>query len=587
MRMGRRLVPLVYLGIGLLGIGAFFDAGTLHGKYEIRSVGIRFVAKDELVFLLWYGLWGGLAAFGFGAALFGWLGGKVLKLFERVTAHPRELVAFISLFTFLSALLFRHAVLINEPIADDELVYQLTARNLALGRFTSTPPIDADFLRNQFVVVDEQRWHGKYPIGHSLLLAPFELFGRVDLLGPLLASGSVVLTFALGRRLIGTRCATVAVLMLACSPHFIWTHATLMSQVTSTFLALASVYASVRHGESRKRRWLAAMGGCLGFGILVRPMPSALIALVVLIDKLARTRSDERPFVRALREAGTWGPVFAVFIAVMLLANYAQSGSPWTSGYAEVHETYGMFQNINGELTNSVGAALVRENVWLFGWPWSLLLMPFARVSRERWLFWGVIGTGVAYRILVPKTVVATTGPIYMSELVPWLCLGSADGARTLVEMLGRLGYSDARKRVACGVIGAFITALLAFYPVQLRAIRRGSTARCAVRDDLIEAKAERALVFAEKLVFTGDFSTWAYYPPNPWPDLRDDVLFLRVPDGQRGLERAWMLWRERFADRPAFTFVPGGGGGGMLRPLDPNVVPTIGPPPRARRGAH
>jgi hypothetical protein len=193
-------------------------------------------------------------------------------------------------------------------------------------------------------------------------------------------------------------------------------------------------------------------------------------------------------------------------------------------------------------------------------------LLPFARVRGAR-LFWSVVATALAYRLLVPKTVVATTGPIYVTEAVPWLCLAVADGAANVAGWLARLRDARAKERVTALVLGAYCTAFLAFYPVEIRSIYRGARARQRMRDELHDAHATRALVFGDALVAQDEYATWAYFTPNPWPDLRDDVLYLRIPRGPDGLRRAIALWRTRFADRPAFEFTPSVGGG-LLRPL-------------------
>jgi Dolichyl-phosphate-mannose-protein mannosyltransferase len=538
--------------LAVLALYAFFDAALLHGGYRHMREGIRFVPMAELVFLFWYLVWGGLAMGALAAGAYLLAGRSLLGLFERVRQRSAETLVLLALPMFVGILALRSYVLAGEPVADDELVYELTARNISLGKLTSVPPIDPDFLRNQFVLVDAQRWHGKYPVGHSLLLAPFELLGRVDLLAPLLALASLALTYALARRFVGARAAVVPPLLLALSPHFLLTHATLLSQTTSCMLVLLAVFASLRHAESGQARWLWLMGSALGFGLLTRPLPVALVALVVIAEKLATSRG------RLLRDAVSWGAPLALCTCAFLAVNFVQSGSPWSNGYKEFHNgVFGMFQNIQGELPNSLGGALVRENAWLFGWPCSLLFVPFARVERKRALLWGTIAAVYLYRALVPKTVVASTGPIYVTELLPWLCIASAAGMQRVLVLLHKLEVSEATSRLAALVLAGFVVSAVAFVPIELRELARGARARDEVKRALFDEGVSRALVFCDQLVAEGPAVSWAYYAPNPWPDLRDDVLYLRIPQGTDGPERALELWRTRFADRPAFVYRP------------------------------
>jgi hypothetical protein len=48
---------------------------------------------------------------------------------------------------------------------------------------------------------------------------------------------------------------------------------------------------------------------------------------------------------------------------------------------------------------------------------------------------------------------------------------------------------------------------------------------------------------------------TWAYYPPNPSPDLSDDLVFARIPKSPDAVRRAFELWQRRLPERRAFVF--------------------------------
>ena len=65
----------------------------------------------------------------------------------------------------------------------------------------------------------------------------------------------------------------------------------------------------------------------------------------------------------------------------------------------------------------SLGNTLLRQFFWLLGCPLLVLLALRARPRRATLLLWGMIASAYAYRLLVPKTVLATTGPIYVMEI--------------------------------------------------------------------------------------------------------------------------------------------------------------------------
>jgi hypothetical protein len=544
------------LAIGALGCAAFYDAATLHGRYELPAYGLSGMPLEELAFFAWYILWGGIAAVGFAVAAYQ-LVGQWLELRGKQLLDGRgRTVALLCFGVFTASLLFRTVVLDGQPITDDESAYELNARLLALGELTTVPPIDADFLRNQFVIVDQQRFHGKYPMGHSLVLLPFVVLGRVDLLGPLLAALAMGLSYVVAKRFVRENEAVLACALLAFSPHFVWTHGTLLSQTTSTACMLGAALFHLRFAETGRASDGLALGALLGFSVLVRPLPGALIVAVICSDGLLHTWRA-RSIRGVLRWTAWVGPGFLVFLFFLLYCNYVQSGSPLSSGYVEVHGSYGALKNESGQLTNAVGVALLRENAWLLGFPCSLLVLPFARLKSHGALFWSLISTTLMYRLLVPKTVVSTTGPIYLTEVVPWLCIATAVGLFEVRAFMRRIGIEHGGRIVTSSVAGAAAAAVVCFAPVALRAVYLAGNARSGLYDGLAAAGAERALVFSNVLVRPNDARTWAYYPPNPWPDLRDDVLFLRLPPGPGGPARAWSLWRMRFADRPAFTFDP------------------------------
>ena len=137
-----------------------------------------------------------------------------------------------------------------------------------------------------------------------------------------------------------------------------------------------------------------------------------------------------------------------------------------------------------------------------------------------------------------------------------------------VVALLRRLGDQLAPQRLAAVVAAAFIVALSVFPRVELPPIHAGARLRTQVKDILSTKHIERAVVFGGLMVNMDYAGTWAAYPPNPWPDLRDDLLYLRIPGTPDGFERAQALWRERFSDRPAFIWDPREGADGLV-PFD------------------
>ena len=90
---------------------------------------------------------------------------------------------------------------------------------------------------------------------------------------------------------------------------------------------------------------------------------------------------------------------------------------------------------------------------------------------------------------------------------------------------------------------------------MELRELSRSGRVWQTANELLERAKAGRALVFADRMVHLPNADSWAYFPPNPSPDLDDPTIFVRTPKGVDGSQRALEFWRRRFPDRSAWLF--------------------------------
>lgn len=541
-----------------LSIVAFHATGRLHGDYALSYTGVKNLPHMELVFWAWFGFHGVIAAvFGTLAWRATPLPGALARLADAQAGRGARWLPGAALVAFLVALVLRHGVLLGEPVTDDELAYRFVARTLLAGRLVNPPPIEADFLQNPFVIVTPDKWYAKYPIGHPALLALGEALRAPGLVVPLVSAASLLLTAAIGRRWFGARVGLTGTLLLLISPQFLFTAATDLSQPTTMLCLLAALWATLRLGDEARHSWAALAGLAAGAAILARPLPGGLFALVLGVEwlragwpgKTAGGRAELRLTHLLL---ALLGPILGV--AGVMFVNFAQTGDPFRSGYQEIHPVVVAPLTL-ADMATSFGGALMRQNFWLFGWPVSLLLLPGARPRSPAWLFWGVLAAEYSYRLLVPKTVVSTTGPVYVMEIVPLLALGTASGLAGLVRLLRGCGVSEPREWALSGLLSGIVVTLTLFLPTHVLGIRRGAAERRLVYAALDRAApGERVVVFAAWLVDQQAGETWAYSRPNPWPDLRDRILFLSWPKGPDALPRIQKLL-ERFPDRKAFAY--------------------------------
>jgi hypothetical protein len=570
-RRPRVPVALLFSVAFALSAKGFYDVGASYGHYRLPQLGVTAIPELELVFYAWYGLFGALAGLA-AACLFAELDldMRLRDVVSTLCSEPRRLVLALSLLSFAGSLAFRRLVLQGQPIADDEATYTFIARTLLAGRFTNPPPLDPDYFRNQFVVLNDHAWHGKYPIGHPLWLAIGEALHARDLMAPLAGALCVALTYGIGRRLFSERRALLGASLLCVSPHFEWTNATLLSQPTGCLALLLGSWSLLRAREQDSVRWASCAGAAFGFGVLVRPLPGVLFALVAAIAcALPALHADRALRLRCVWRCACFAAACTALAGCLLIVNYAQTGDAFTSGYHEYHGTVRVFANAHSEIANSLFGALLRENFWLYGVPFSLLPVLLARPRRECWIFWGCLAAELASRVISPKTVVSTTGPIYMAEAIPFLTLAAADGLARLGASAGRRWRSGPLTLMAAGLA----ISLAMFVPVAIEPAQRGGELRSLVYRALAASHAERALVFADALIYPQSGRSWAYYPDNPSPTLDDDILFVRIPQ-QDPAREVHEFWQRRFKDRRAFLFMWSPKGEPLFRELGRNESP-------------
>lgn len=570
--------PVVWAGVAIVAVWGFWATGQRHGNYALAVVGTDFVPASELAFQAWFFFWGLTAMYALCRFFLSTgLAAVLAKGLERGADRRVPLwITLAALSATMLSLSFHVGVTRALPLSDDEHVYRFVAQTLLEGRVVNPLPASPELFGNIFTVLNARGWFGKYPIGHPLLLALGESVGLRMLVVPLLAGANLALTYRLGRRMFDARTAMAGALLLVLSPHFIFTHGTQLSQPASCTCMLLAALAWLR-SQRGGTRYLVIAGLCAAMGILVRPMPGVLFAGVLVLAVIARARGSAGP-------VGTRGPVAgggpsadvgavlakalllgltsALGLALVYVVNRAQSGAGLASGYHLTGTEQGVapklfFAGAPGAWASSLGGGVWRQMFWFLGFPLSALPVVLARPLRGRGLFWGFLLALLAYRVAVPKTFMSVTGPIYLTEGLPLLALGTVDGLRRLAK---RLPVNVSPAALVVAVVGAgLVVAGGMFLPVQLRALRTATELRGRVYTELAKAGATRALVFADHLVTTDTRRAWAYFPPSPSPDLSDDTVFLRIPPGDHGGagRAARAYWQAHMPDRRAFLFVP------------------------------
>jgi 4-amino-4-deoxy-L-arabinose transferase-like glycosyltransferase len=136
-----------------------------------------------------------------------------------------------------------------------------------------------------------------YPIGYPALLAGlFWLAHRVPFVDPdlmlvagafhaVVSAATVLLTFVVGRRLLGPRAGLVAAALMAVFPNLVYQVTSLQLETTFVFFTMAALAVIVDHDWSSGppgRNRLLAFGALLAVSALIRPFSASLLVGLLL-----------------------------------------------------------------------------------------------------------------------------------------------------------------------------------------------------------------------------------------------------------------------------------------------------------------
>jgi hypothetical protein len=443
-----------------------------------------------------------------------------------------------SLIVLVLVAIVRFVVLQSAPVTDDENVYEFQARILASGRLylDSVSPEIRPFFDNQYVV-NSGKWHATYFMGHPSLLA---LAGRVGLgewLGPIEAAITVLLACGIARRVFGCRTALLTGALLVVSPFFVTLSASHLSEPSSILMLSLFVYAVVRlESAPGSAVWWALAAASLSYAALIRPQAAVTFSIPFIVMLAIRWWRDQlRP--------GVFGPVVAGFMilvgaAVFLGINYTLTGNMLRTGYHAYLDQGHRWDAPFGPTHSirEISRALREVNFWLFGWPVSLVFVPFFERRRLAWTLAAaslalVVGYGVA---AVPSVVVL--GPVYYGEAIVPLAILTASGIERVVSRVrDRVeGRTELARWLLAWPLVATVGAFLTFVPAHLASLAMMASITRGPYDLVTEQHLDSALIFVQNLRTRAAPGTWTFFRRNPKPDLSDGALFVRDLGAER-----------------------------------------------------
>jgi hypothetical protein len=169
----------------------------------------------------------------------------------RRSVYP-TILAIVACTATLLARWMRSRCLGDIPHVQDEFVYLLQAKTLAIGRL-AMPPLSPAGPFGMWFLEDRGRRFGIFPPGWPALLAPAEVLRITDWLNPLLHGVTVLVLARASRKMLGAKGALCAAAFYAFSPQTLLLASSLMSHT------------------------VIALGGAALLSVLARPSPSSRV----------------------------------------------------------------------------------------------------------------------------------------------------------------------------------------------------------------------------------------------------------------------------------------------------------------------
>jgi 4-amino-4-deoxy-L-arabinose transferase-like glycosyltransferase len=532
----------------------------------------------------------------------------------------------LAVFGFIITLFLNYSYGSHMPHVPDEVAYIFQAKLMATAHMTAPLPTVQeafDFFYPPFFIPIDGRWAGIYPFGHPLILSLGVKVGAVWLIPPLVGGFSVLLTYAIGRKVYNARVGLLAAFLLVASPFYLMTASNLMSHNTAAFFLLCSL-ACIVFAE-RRPVLLGVLGG-ISFGLFFNTQQLPAVALVGPVGLLLA--SDLIPPERRAHGQKVFTGFLAgglLMLGAYFLFNQATTGDPTVS---VLSKTAGEVVGFGGDKNSSAVGIQNQQTLMAFlvlilnGWPLSIglafVLMPFLLATRRRWdwflLMAIVCALGVYVLVQVSRIM---HGPRYWYPATPLLMLLTARGAERAGEVLsdlaGRARQFIVKKQQAPQWVGAlivytFVIALAgtagfnwvmdrntawsdSFVPANARDLKGFNGIDNRLIKLIDDANLHNALVLVQ-----GDCSEWQCYGGLFWLNnttLDGDIVYARdVPERRGDLFRAYPDRRVYFAryNIPTYLSIYGSD-----RPLVPAAVdsaplardipvptPTVSPTPEA-----
>lgn len=322
---------------------------------------------------------------------------KIGSLFDeskdKPQSHRLDRFAWLAaLWVVLLAAILSYFVYERHPHVPDETQYLFQAHYMAAGQLTVEAPPVPEAFSMYMIPAQESHWYGIFPPAFPAMLAIGTKLNAGWLVNPLLAGLCVLLSYLFFQEIYSRRFARIAVLLLCCSPWFVFMAMSFMSHIFTLACALGAAVLLQRALRNGQTMFVFASGVAIGVLSLTRPLDGAIVAVllgvwtlfkfqgwtakfknaVVLIVGTIMTASLVLPYNKAVTGDALLSPMDAFYTkyfwsGVMSLGFGANRGFHWELDAFPGHSP----------LEAVVNAALnfFQLNTELFGWATGSLLL--------------------------------------------------------------------------------------------------------------------------------------------------------------------------------------------------------------------
>lgn len=450
----------------------------------------------------------------------------------------KHLVVMLSAIALIVLVLTVNLVLQSTEVTDDELAMDLQAKIFLKGKLYISPPVPDSF--NNVFILRADKFTGQYEFGHPLILALGFALGSPYVLTILFAVLQILLVYRISLLLYrDKRLAALGSILVVLSPFFFLTGSTRLSHTTAAFFLYLFIYLFLKTSETSRGAlgflWAAVAGIAAGLAFNVRPWTAfAFIVPFGVMGVLNVLKYKKPVFLKYC----LMGLGFFLVIGLTLLYNKAITGSYFKVPYLAYNplESPGFHALAGGGRHTpaigiyNVGINIIKTNIALFGFPYSLAFLAFILVARPKLsqdkLLISVIAVFAVLYLFYHGMGVSDTGPVYCFELIGVLVILSSRAILRLNQII-REKWPTARNFLSTFLLLSFIFAALTYDLEKFVQVR---TLTSAIREPYATVAStglHRAIVFIQSLPNKG----FVYGYRNNSPDFDDDVLFCRLLD--------------------------------------------------------